>query len=374
MLHVERFETIEELVPLRARWDQLAAHRPFGGWTWLTNWWRHYGGSGMRSRRLCTLGAFDCQHRLIAIAPLYVERSAARGTVLRLLGDGEACSDYLTFLCEPAIAPEAAAALAGYIAEELPRHHPWDLIDLVGPAADDPMIALLAEELADRRCSVHRRDGPNCWAIPLPPKMDDYRERLPKKRRKRLDRLADEYLSSGRAILRFCERFDQMEHALELLIAMHQRRRRSLGDPGCYSSPTFEAFVRAAVPAMFAEGKMQLACLEIDGRPAAVDLLLLTPNAACAYQGAVEPDMLEYEPGKLLHWTLARWSIRQGYRYYDFLRGDEPYKAQLGAEPRPMTLWRIAAPHLTAQLRQRLWLAARNVKHLLAGLKPAPVG
>lgn len=374
MLHVERFTTFEELAPLRARWDQLAGDRPFCGWTWQMNWWRHYGGQDGARRQLCVLCGFDGRGEPRAIAPLYIERSAARGTVLRLLGDGEVCSDYLTFLCEPAMAPETAAALAGYVAEELPRHRVWDLIDLVGPAADDPTIALFAEELADRRCSVHRREGPNCWAIPLPPKMDDYRARLPKKRRKRLDHLADEYLSSGRAVLRLCERFDQLEHALELLIAMHQRRRRSLGEPGCYSSPTFEAFIRSATPAMFAEGKVQLAYLEIDGRPAAVDYLLLTPDAACAYQGAVEPNMLEHEPGKLLHWALVRWAIREGYRSYDFLRGDEPYKAHLGAEPRPMTLWRIAAPHLSAQLRHRLWLAARNVKHLFAGREPAPIG
>lgn len=374
MLHVECFDAIERLAPLRARWDQLAANRPFGGWTWLTHWWRHYGRQGARNRRLCVLGAFDCEHQLRAIAPLYTERSAVWGTVVRLLGDGEVCSDYLTFPYEQPLLPEAAAALARYVAEELPRHQPWDLIDLVGPAADDPMIALFAEELTDRRCSAHRRAGPNCWAIPLPAKMDDYRAQLPTKRRKRLDRLADEYLSSGRAVVRMCQRFDQMERALELLIAMHQRRRQSLGEPGCYSSTTFEAFIRAAAPAMFAEGKTQLAYLEVDGRPAAVDYLLLTPNAVCAYQGAVEPEMLEHEPGKLLHWALVRWAIREGYRSYDFLRGDEPYKAHFGAEPKPMTLWRIAAPHLGARLRQRLWLAARNVKHLFAGRKPAPVG
>ena len=59
--------------------------------------------------------------------------------------------------------------------------------------------------------------------------------------------------------------------------------------------------------------------------------------------------MLEEQPGNLINLMILRQAIARGYRAYDFLRGDEPYKARFGAEPRPSVDFRVAAPRAAAR-------------------------
>jgi CelD/BcsL family acetyltransferase involved in cellulose biosynthesis len=58
-------------------------------------------------------------------------------------------------------------------------------------------------------------------------------------------------------------------------------------------------------------------------------------------------------------------AIAEGMQVYDFLRGDEPYKALWRAERHSLAELRIVARHPAARLRHRAWLAAIRVKRLL---------
>ena len=71
---------------------------------------------------------------------------------------------------------------------------------------------------------------------------------------------------------------------------------------------------------------------------------------------------MEHQPGKLINLAILRQAIEHGYRAFDFLRGDEPYKARFGAQPRPSVEFRVVPRRTVAQLRHNLWLAGNNVK------------
>jgi hypothetical protein len=111
------YTNLDELVPLAADWDRLARGVPFRSWAWLSGWWRHYGvplriASGRGG--LCVLVVFDGLDTPVGIAPWYWRQSAARGRVVRFLGLGDVCSDYLSVLCQPTLEePVAAAATLG---------------------------------------------------------------------------------------------------------------------------------------------------------------------------------------------------------------------------------------------------------------------
>ncbi len=98
-------------------WDRLAHGVPFRTWTWLSTWWRHYGTTAADDphRRLMVLAAEDASGRLTGIAPWFLERSAAKGWVLRWLGSGEVCSDYASLLCMTEDADRVTEALAAYL-------------------------------------------------------------------------------------------------------------------------------------------------------------------------------------------------------------------------------------------------------------------
>ncbi len=113
---------------------------------------------------------------------------------------------------------------------------------------------------------------------------------------------------------------------------------------------------------MFERGQVQFYWLELDGKPAAAEYELVGDGVLYAYQAGVNPDVMEHQPGKLINLAILRRAIGQGYRAFDFLRGDEPYKARFGAQPRPQLQWRVVPPRTIAQCRHNLWRAGNNVK------------
>jgi CelD/BcsL family acetyltransferase involved in cellulose biosynthesis len=365
--------TLAELAPYADDWERLAAGVPFRSWTWLAHWWRHYGPQSdaeALKTRLATLCVFDDTDALVGIAPWYLDCSAVRGRVLRPLGSGEVCSDYLSVLCQPAREEAVVGALADYLIENAGSDEPdalrWDLLELDGVDAEDRTMSTLAGDLSVAGCSVHRQSRLNCWRLDLPTDWDGYFASLGKHLRRDARRLERE-LRAGRVALHMATRLDELPQAMEILVDLHQRRRKMLGEKGCFASARFTAFYRDVVPELLRRGRVQLYWLEIDGSPAAAEYHLVGNGMLYVYQSGMDPDLLEHKPGNLINLMILRQAIERGYRAYDFLRGDEPYKARFGAQPRPSLELRIVPPRAAAQFRHNLWQAGRNVKQWLTG-------
>jgi CelD/BcsL family acetyltransferase involved in cellulose biosynthesis len=388
IMHIHLLKSLDELAPYADAWDRLAAEVPFRSWTWLSHWWRCYGPAGdcpdfreekmglspLRKSRwksnpssqLAVLAVFDQSDRLVGLAPWYLDCSVASGRVLRMLGTGEVCSDYLSLLCQRGMEGSVIESIADFLlegpADKPDDGLPWDLILLDGVDFEDQAVNSLAAHLSGHGCRVHRRQGLNCWRLDLPASWEEYLKTLSRSYRRQIRRLEDDYFQTGRAILHGIERIDDLPWALDLLIDMHQRRRQSLGDSGSFASPRFTAFIRGVLPELMRQGRLQFHWLELDGRPVALEYHFTGGGVLYAYQAGVEPDAMEFQPGKLLNLATIRRAIEQGYRVFDFLRGDEPYKAHFRAAPRPSLELRIVPNRAFARLRLNLWLAGSRVK------------
>ncbi len=367
-MHIHLLKSIEELALYADAWDRLAGEVPFRSWTWLEHWWRCYGSVGgkRQTSQLAVFAVFDETDSLVGVAPWYLNRSVASGRVLRMLGTGEVCSDYLSLLCqrgkEEAVIETVADFLLAAPADYFHEEPHWDLILLDGVDCEDYAVNRLADHLSGHGCAVHRRLGLNCWRLDLPASWEEYLGTLSRSYRRQIRRLEDDYFKKGRAILHGIERVDDLPWAIDLLIDMHQRRRQSLGDPGSFASPRFTAFIRGVLPELMRQGRLQFHWLELDGRPAALEYHLTGGGVLYAYQAGVDPEAMEFQPGKLLNLATIRRAIEQGYRAFDFLRGDEPYKAHFRAAPRPSLELRIVPNRPSARLRHNLWLAGSRVK------------
>ena len=367
-MRVACFRTFDDLAAYADDWQRLAHGMPFRSWSWLTCWWRHYGprSPSESARRLAVLCVFDRSGRPAGIAPWYLEPSALHGRVLRALGSGEVCSDYLGVLCEPQRGDSVAEALADYLVEPGRRTRPdalrWDLLDCEGIDAADGDVAALARSLSQAGCGTHRRTTANCWRLRLPTTWEDYLSGLGRNLRRDLRRLERNYLQSNRAVLHVVQSPSELPRAMDILVELHQRRQRVQGHPGCFTSPRFTAFYREVVPEMFRHGQLQFCWLELDAKPVAAEYQLLGDGILYAYQAGIDPDAIQHQPGKLLNLAILQRAIAGGYREFDFLRGDEPYKASFGAQPRPSLAIRFVPQHAAAQLRHGLWLAGRNLK------------
>ena len=374
-MRVQCFTSIDDLAPLATDWDRLAGGIPFRSWDWLSTWWRHYGQcreDRKPVRRLFTLSVFDRTERLVGVAPWYLEYSRPRGRVVRLLGSGEVCSDYMSLLCQPGRESRVVEALVEWLMKPDRKcvdggYGEWDMIELTGVDAQDETVERFSQELIGRGNTVHSRPGPNCWKVSLPTSWDEYVAMLSKNHRKKLRRMWRTMVDTGRAVLHTVQRKDDLQQAWDILVDLHQLRRLSLGEPGCFASRQFTDFHREVTPKLLRNGQLLLHWVELDGRPVAAEYHLGCNGVVYAYQAGIRPEALHLSPGRLAHCLTLRRAIERGYHTFDFLRGDEPYKSHWRAEPRDTLEIRAAPARTGAQLRLGLWLAGSNAKRRLTG-------
>jgi CelD/BcsL family acetyltransferase involved in cellulose biosynthesis len=368
VLSVNAVADFDALRAHEAAWSALAAGVPFRSPAWLGTWWRRYGDlrhSFCTRPRLCVVTVEEAG-RLVGLAPWYVESSPAAGRVIRFVGSGEVCSDYLGIVAEPQREAEVAEALADFLCRGELR---WDRIETDYTAVDDGAMTALQRALADRRATVFARAGLHCWRMPLPSDFDEYLAALSKSHRKQVRQLCRRVLDSGRAVWRTASTSAEFEEAWATFVDLHQRRRRSLGERGCFRSPRFAVFHYEVARKLLAQGMLRLHTLELDGCPLAAEYHLAGGGTVYGYQAGVDPTRLDEEPGRLAGIAVVRQAIADGFRTYDLLRGDEPYKAHWRAMPTPMHQWTIVNPRISSRVRY----AARRTYRWLRGRLRRPM-
>lgn len=362
---VQRITTWHELLAIEPHWNALASEVPFRTWDWLATWWKHYGLEPTKSaaqrpracdRQLCVLAVYreplptdeSVASQLIGIAPWYIERTKLKGRVLRWLGDGEVCSDHVSILCQPHDAQQVAAQLAETLTDQFDD---WDLLELNHVDADDAAVSQLLIALDSYQCRLTKEPADACWALDLPLTWEEYLAGISKSHRKQLRQLERRVLESDRVVWHRVATAAELNAAWPILVDLHQRRRQSLGEPGCFASQSFHDFHREVAERLLGLGQLRISWLALDGTPAAAEYHFADRTATYAYQGGVDPDRLAEEPGRLSTILCLKRAIEEGHERLDFLRGAEPYKAHWRATPRATWNYRVSSNRAISRLR-----------------------
>lgn len=367
-MHVTHHTDFNTLAPWSHSWNELARGVPFRSWQWLETWWRHYGcqpsGEANSNYELCVLAVWKDDGDLAGIAPWYRLHGRSGARSIRFLGDGEVCSDYLSILCkaadEEAVAQSLTEWLAAASSDENKR---WDRLEIAGVDAADNAVNRLLEKLRASGNQLHHCLPPTSWRINLPATWDEYLMRLSKPHRNRLRKAHKNYFDNGRVEVQLAATPAELQTNFDTLIQLHQGRWQGRGESGCFASSQFESFHREVSARLFEIGAATVTRVFLDGTPLAADYQLNGDGISYAYQCGIDTTRLQCKPGHLANMAALRRAIAEGRRGYDFLRGDEPYKAHWRAEPRPMLWVRVVPDRPGPRLRHNAWLAARGLKH-----------
>jgi CelD/BcsL family acetyltransferase involved in cellulose biosynthesis len=370
-MHITRHDNFDSLAADQSTWNELSQGVPFRAWGWLERWWRYYGcgddGQPLPGHELMLLAVRDEQEQLVGVAPWYRQTTLSGTRLVRFLGCGEVCSEYPSILCRPeyevAVTEEIAKwlAAANESSNDSADEH-WDRLELTPLDPADSVSVKLLEQLSSLGNRVEREEAASCWRVPLPATWDEYLAKRSKQLRNRLRSAHRTWMESGKVHLRIAPRDCDADRGFDILVDLHQRRWESRGLPGCFSSKPFAGFHRDVWKSLAANGQALIYWLEIDGKPLAADYALLSGDVMCGYQSGIDPDHLEMQPGQLMNMMALRTALEAGYKSYDFLRGDEPYKAHLGAERHPMLTARVIPQNTEARLRYAAWDAGRQMR------------
>ena len=148
----------------RPKWDALADGVPFRSFDWAAN----LVASLSRLVQPAVHAAWSSTRTATwwASRPGTSTHSPRHGRVVRFLGSGEVCSDYLTILARRELAGAVAERLADWLACEAVGQ--WNLLDLDGVEQSDAIIDCLQHRLAAYGHRVVRQVEMNGWRTMLP--------------------------------------------------------------------------------------------------------------------------------------------------------------------------------------------------------------
>lgn len=339
-----------ELHRFASSWDRLAERVPFRSWAWNECWWRHYRGP---HNRLNVLALEDRDGNIRGLAPWYIDHSPWLGRVVRLLGTGEVCSEHLTILCAPGWQSSVVNTLADWLTQD--DHPNWDTLELDGVDSDNVAVHALVAALAERRHRTHFQRTINAWRVNLPKSWDEYLALVSKRQRERLKRAFRRKFEAGQAQLCVADDLASLGVGWSVFESLHKRRRKSQGQAGSFASPRFAAFHREMARRLLASDQLRLQWLALKGCPAAAEYGLCDEQTAYCYQTGFEPQLSDESPGWLSFAASIHRAIGQGYRWFDFLRGDEAYKVKWLAEPRQLSTVRVFARHWRGSAQHAAW-------------------
>ncbi|MDW5597774.1 GNAT family N-acetyltransferase [Conexibacter stalactiti] len=341
-MHAEIIDDAAALEPLRPTWDGLAAAAglPMATSAWALGWWRH-----MRPERsLLRVVVVRAGAEVVAIAPYFVQDTAAARIDYRLLGSGFATP--LSPLACPAVAWQAAAALAGALAtarpapdmvtfEGLPLSSPWPAMvrerwpGLLRPTAFRPWI-LSAPTVSLEHCS---------FAAWFATRSANFRSQMRRGTRD-LERAGGQVRASTPASLG-----DDLEALFRLHAGRWEGRGRSALVPAA-----------DALRGLFADlGREQVACgrlrlqvVEVEGAPISVQLFANDGDAIVYWNGGWDERYAKLRPAMLGILAEVEAGIADAARVLSLGGGAQGYKLRFADGSEPLEWGHLLVPRARA--------------------------
>jgi len=363
-MHVQWIRCDEAFRRLAGEWDELLTHsacnHPFMSWTWMHHWWQHYG----QDKRLALVTVRE-NGRLIGLAPLCQDTEPGRfGTrILRFMGTGKVCSEYLSFMLRNGHELDGSRAIVDFLCEQAVGR--WDLLELTEMCTASVMTAAIEQALEDRNETYYCGPGWNYYLVRLSGSWEEYLKSVSSSRRGRVRRMIRRLEKDG-GRFQLVERPEELPKAWDHLIRLHQLRWTARDEPGCFTSERFERFHRSLLEPMLAQGRLFLSVLYVGDEAIAANYALRTDGRVYCYQSGLDPAWGKYQPGHALTAFGIREATARGVRTYDLLGGDPQAKDRWANDVVPSCRFLIAAPRATARMHFARRLA---VYHLKQGLK-----
>ena len=318
-MRIEHFSNWDAPGLGEAGWNRLVercrAPVPFATWQFQTAWYRAFG-----TGPLHLFAAQDGEGEWVGLLPLY-EFPSPDGPVIRLVG-GTDVADYLDLIAVAGREEEVWKALLPALAEL-----PWREADLRPLPAESPTSALLSTLAASAGLTSRTAVEDRCPVIPLAATWEAYLAGLSGKDRHELRRKIRR-AEAGQPRVEVARTPAAMAALMDGFVALH--RRSKVGKARFMDEP-MEAFFRAMGRDLAAAGLAALWMLWLEERPAAALLCLEQGGAVNLYNSGFDPEARAMSPGVVLIARTIEDAIARGFRRYDFLRGEEPYKYGFGA-------------------------------------------
>jgi CelD/BcsL family acetyltransferase involved in cellulose biosynthesis len=282
---------------------------------WQRTWWRHFGdGSELR------LLSVRNDRELLGIAPLKLTKG-----VLGFLG-GSDVSDYGDFLVPKGRERAFYGALFDYL-----QAAEWRVLNLSPLPQGSETLRHIPSIAKERGYGVEVREEGMAPIASLPPSWDEYLAGLSKRDRHELRRKLRRFESAGITRQYVCESPQDIGERMQDFFRLHRASRQ---DKAAFMTPDRERFFMDISLELSARDQLRLAFLELDGVTVASCISFDYLDSYLLYNSGYDPRYSNLSVGLLNKALTIKEAIERGRLFFDFLRGSERYKYDLGATDR----------------------------------------
>jgi len=287
----------------------------FASAEWSKIWWQQFG-SGAELH----LGAVKQGAKAIGIAPLKIN-----GGVASFIGSSDVC-DYLDFV----VAPGSEDIFFGKLLDNLKSEGILQL-DLAPLRPDSTVRSSLINVARNNkwRVSCDREDV--TVELNLPSSWEEYLQLLSGKQRHELNRKLRRLNEEGD--LNYGTTSDAKESDIDTFLRLFRESRQ---DKAAFLTSQMESFFRSIARAMAEQRVLRLNILELDKKPVASTMCFDYRDTVYLYNSGYEPDYGWLSVGVISKALCIKDSIERHKKRFDFLKGDETYKYQLGGQELPL--------------------------------------
>lgn len=313
--------------PLSYEWQQK----------WLDVYGEQYLGDESALRIICCWRGRE----LVGVMPLYLRRQqriADGGGHLAFISTGEQqneeiCPDYLDLLCLAEVKDYCIELVWRAILQDLAGE--YDRIEFKDVADHSALVKWARAHGASSDIQIVPRGV--CPIADMHGGFDAY-----------LGRLSSNTRQQGRRLLRAASQAgvqfqvattpQEVNEFFNEMVDLHQRRWEEAGQPGCFSSESFEQFHRELAEQWVPAGRAVLSRIVLGGQTLAVKYGFKVGAKFDFYQSGIRMDDASpiKSPGIVSFLMLMNWLCSQGVTEFDFLRGSSAYKQRLATTVQPL--------------------------------------
>ena len=306
----------EDFKKLWPEWEELLAQctsrRVFQTPTWHHLWWKEMGNGAELQ-----LTSFREDGVLVGLAPLMAHNGS-----LSFLGDTDLW-DYHDFVIAPGKESEFFSTLFATIKDQ-----PWSEFTLASIPEDSSCLEYLPDLSKDSGYSFEKAAEDVAPGVALPATWDEYLASLSKKDRHELRRKLRR-LENQTNFKWYAADANTLDESLGDFFTLMRKSRQ---DKAEFLTEEREEFFRRMMAKMVEKGALRLFFMEINGERVASAICFDYGTTRFLYNSGYDPSYYQLSVGLLLNALCLREAIEEGMGYFDFLRGDEPYKYDLGAK------------------------------------------
>jgi CelD/BcsL family acetyltransferase involved in cellulose biosynthesis len=345
---------------------------------WLEPWWAQWG-AGRELQLICVREG----GQLIGFLPLFSEQVRLGGVLLKrvtFVGDGETGVDYLDALAAPGREREIFERCLQAV-----QDLEWDLCDLSDLWRESFTAVNLAQRFPNaqttRGITRDGRLGYVCPHIPLQGTYETYLSGL--SRRENLKRREKWLFKQPGTFIECARTPEEAAKAAGHFFTLHKARWAADGGSDGVIGEKYEAFHRDAIQRLALNGTLRLYTLFCARRPVASVYGVVFGSGGQGkfnyYQSGYDPEWGSKSVGLVLLARAVSDAFAEGLSEFDFLRGNESYKAEWARGERwtvQLRLWRglrgrTARAALATELFARETLKAALPRRAIETIKKA---